>query len=237
LTLSPCPRPFVSDPTSAAMAAARRVHDLTARLESFMPVWPGSPLPTFEPAGIVSKDGYSIERVSCMSHTGTHMDAPYHFIEDGWTVDRIPPEQLVGRAVVLDLRSDLEGPIVSAATVERHWPSALSPEIVLLRTDWSRKRAPTKEYLFDFPGLDPAAAEFLVAKHLKGVGTDTLGIDPFSNTKFEAHKVLLRKGIWILEALDNLSELSEGTPYTLVAGPIKIAGGSGGMARVLAIEG
>jgi arylformamidase len=218
------------------MASARRVHDLTARLESFMPVWPGSPLPTFEPAGIVAKDGYSIERVSCMSHTGTHMDAPYHFLEDGLTVDRIPPEQLVGRASVLDVRNDLDGSIIPTAALEKHWPKGAAPEIVLLRSDWSQKRAATKEYLFDFPGLDPKAAEFLASKSVKGVGTDTLGIDPYSNSKFEAHKVLLRKGIWILEAMDNLSALSEGREYTLVAAPIKIAGGSGGMARVFALE-
>jgi arylformamidase len=218
------------------MPAPRRVHDLTARLESFMPVWPGSPLPTFEPAGIVAKDGYSIERVSCMSHTGTHMDAPYHFVEDGLTVDRIPPEHLVGRASVLDVRADLHGSIISTAAIQKHWPRTGAPEIVLLRTDWSQKRAPTKEYLFDFPGLEPTAAEFLVSKSVKGVGIDTLGIDPYSNSKFEAHKVLLRKGIWVLEAMDNLAALSEGTEYTLVAAPIKIAGGSGGMARVFALE-
>ena len=202
-----------------------------------MPVWPGTPLPVFEPAGIVAKDGYSIERISCMSHTGTHMDAPYHFIEDGLTVDRIPPEQLVGRAAVLDLRDDLDGPIISSAALQKHWPNEGRPEIVLLRSDWSQKRAPTKEYLFDFPGLDPKAAEFLVSKSVKGVGTDTLGIDPYSNTKFEAHKVLLKKGIWVLEALDNLAALSEGTEYTVIAAPIKIANGSGGMARVFALEG
>jgi arylformamidase len=218
------------------MPPSRRVHDLTALLETHMPVWPTSPLPVFEPVGIVSRDGYSIERITCMSHTGTHMDAPYHFLEDGVTVDRIPPEQLVGRAVVLDIRKEVEGTIIPAQALEKRWPRALKPDVVLLRSDWGRKRASTKEYLYDFPGLDPAAAEFLVQRSVKGVGTDTLGIDPFSNTKFEAHKVLLRKGIWILEALDHLDELEEGREYTLVAAPLKIANGSGAMARVLAIE-
>ena len=219
------------------MAKARRVHDLTALLESYMSVWAGTPLPTFEPVGIVAKDGYSIERVSCMTHTGTHMDAPYHFLEDGVTVDKIPPSQLVGTAVVLDVRGDVDGTIISTKCLEKHWPKQGHPDFALLRTDWSHKRGPTKEYLFDFPGLDPAAAEWLVRHSVHGVGTDTLGIDPYSNTKFEAHKVLLRKGIWILEALDHLDQLTEGIEYTLVAGPLKIAGASGAMARVLAIEG
>jgi arylformamidase len=219
------------------MAPARRVHDLTALLETHMPVWPGTPLPVFEPVGFVAKDGYLIERVSCLTHCGTHLDAPAHFLEDGVTVDRIPPERLVGSAAVLDLRKELNGPIVTAEMVAAHWPKGTAPEIVLLETGWSRKRALTKQYLYDFPGLDPAAAEWLVQKSVHGVGTDTLGIDPYANQKFEAHKVLLRQGIWLLEALDHLDELAEGTLYTLVAAPIKLAGGSGGMARVFALEG
>ena len=217
--------------------SARRVHDLTALLETHMPVWPTSALPVFEPVGIVARDGYSVERVTCGTHTGTHMDAPYHFLEDGTTVDKIPPSQLVGPAVVLDLRGEADGAILRAKSLEKHWPKKGRPDVALLRTDWSHKRAATKEYLYDFPGLEPAAAEWLVQRGVKGVGTDTLGIDPYSNQKFEAHKVLLRKGIWILEALDHLDELAEGVEYTLVAAPLKISGASGAMARVLAIEG
>jgi arylformamidase len=219
------------------MAPARRVHDLTALLQTHMPTWPTSPLPVFEPVGFVARDGYSIERVSCLTHTGTHLDAPSHFLEDGLTVDRIPPERLVGAAVVLDVRAELDGAIISAKALEKKWPKGTNPSIVLLRTDWSRERAATKRYLYDFPGLDPAAAEWLVRRKVRGVGTDTLGIDPYSNQKFEAHKVLLRQGIWILEALDHLDELAEGVEYTLVAAPLKIAGGSGAMARVFALEG
>ena len=213
------------------------MHDLTALLQTHMPVWPTAPLPRFEPVGIVARDGYALERVTCTTHTGTHMDAPYHFLEDGETVDRIPPTRLVGSAAVLDVRTDVEGTIIPPKTLEKHWPKKGTPEIVLLRTDWSHRRAPTREYLYDFPGLDPAAARWLAAKEVKGVGTDTLGIDPFSNTAFEAHKVLLGKGIWLLEALDHLDQLSEGTEYTLVAAPLKIAGASGAMARVFALEG
>lgn len=218
------------------MASPRRVHDLTALLETHMAVWPTSPLPVFEPVGFVARDGYLIERINCLSHTGTHLDAPSHFIEGGATVDQIPASDLVGSAVVLDVREDLDGAIISAKALERHWPKGKSPSIALLRTGWSRERAATKHYLYDFPGLDPAAAEWLVKRKVKGVGTDTLGIDPYSNQKFEAHKVLLGRGIWILEALDHLDELTEGVEYTLVAAPIKLAHGSGGMARVYAIE-
>jgi len=218
------------------MPATPRVHDLTALLTTHMPTWPTSPLPVFEPVGLVPRDGYAVERISCLTHTGTHMDAPYHFVEDGLSVDRIPPEHLVGRAAVLDLRRDLEGPVVGPEVLQRHWPESLRPEIVLLETGWSHERAMTRRYLYEFPGISPEAAEWVAGRGLRGIGTDTLGIDPYSNSKFEAHKVLLGKGIWILEALDHLDELEEGRAYTLFAGPLKIAGASGAMARVFAIE-
>ncbi|MCI4372096.1 MAG: cyclase family protein [Thermoplasmata archaeon] len=219
------------------MATARRVHDLTALLETHMPTWPTSPLPVFEPIAILARDGYVIERVNCLTHTGTHMDAPSHFIEGGTTVDRILPDQLVGSAVVLDVRSEVEGNIIPTRALKKHWPEGKHPDFALLRTGWSRERAPSKHYLYDFPGLEPSGAEWLVQQSVRGVGTDTLSIDPYTNSIYEAHKILLKRGIWILEALDHLESLAEGTEYTLVAAPLKIAGASGAMARVFAIEG
>ena len=218
------------------MTASPRVHDLSATLTTHMPVWPTSPLPVVEPVGVVARDGYAIERVNCMTHTGTHMDAPFHFLEDGLTVDRIPPDRLVGRAAVLDLRRDLVGPLIPDEVIRHHWPTSSAPEIVLLETGWSHLRTPTRKYLYEFPGISPSAAAWIADQGVGGVGTDTLGIDPYANSRFEAHKVLLGKGIWILEALDHLDELSEGRTYTLIAAPLKIGGASGAMARVFALE-
>jgi arylformamidase len=218
------------------MPGPGRVHDLSATLRTHMPVWPSSPLPVIEPIGVIARDGYALERVSCLTHTGTHLDAPFHFLEDGKTVDAIPPQDLIGSAMLIDLRRDLDGPIVRRSTLEKRWPSGRSPAVALLETGWSRERAHTRRYLYEFPGLEPAAAEFLAEQRVKGVGTDTLGIDPFSNSKFEAHKVLLGRGIWILEALDHLDELREGVEYTLVVAPLKIEGASGAMSRVYALE-
>ncbi len=218
------------------MPAASKVHDLTALFRTHMPVWPTAPLPVVEPVGFVPRDGYLVERITAFTHSGTHLDAPAHFLESGRTVDQIPPADLTGTGAVLDLRTELKGSTIPLAAVQKHWPKNFSPEIVLLETGWSHDRAPTKHYLYDFPGIEPGTAEWLVQKQVKGVGTDTLGIDPFSNSKFEAHKVLLGKGIWILEALDHLDSLQEGTAYTIVAAPLKLEGASGAMSRVFALE-
>jgi arylformamidase len=201
-----------------------------------MPVWATAPLPVLEPIGLIPRDGYSIERLSALTHSGTHLDAPYHFLESGKTVDQITPANLTGLGGVLDLRKELTGDVIPQSALQRHWPKSFAPEIILLETGWSHNRAPTKKYLYDFPGITPESAGWLVEKKVKGVGTDTLGIDPFANTKFEAHKVLLGRDIWILEALDHLDALREDTPYTIVAAPLKLEGASGAMSRVYAIE-
>lgn len=218
------------------MASPSRVHDLTATLRTHMATWPTSPLPVFEPTSFNARDGVAGERIACSSHTGTHVDAPYHFVENGLTIDAIPPEDLVGSAVVFDLRSEIDGPLLRRASLERHWPKGPTPAFVLLRTDWSQHRAPTRNYMYDFPGLEVPAAELLVEKGVRAVGTDTLSIDPYANSGFDAHKTLLSRGIWIIEALDHLDRLREGVVYTLVVGPLKIGGGSGAMSRVLALE-
>ncbi|MGC2288485.1 MAG: cyclase family protein [Thermoplasmata archaeon] len=218
------------------MSTAPRVHDLTALFQTHMPIWPTVPLPVLEPVGVVSRDGYSIERLNAMTHSGTHLDAPYHFIESGKSVDQIAPGDLTGDGAVLDLRKEVRGHLIPQAAIERHWPKSFRPEIVLLETGWSHDRSRTKKYLYDFPGIEPSTAEWLVQQKVKGVGTDALGIDPYANEKFEAHKVLLGRDIWILEALDHLDTLQEDTPYTVVAAPLKLEGASGAMSRVFAIE-
>ncbi|MGI0068209.1 MAG: cyclase family protein, partial [Thermoplasmata archaeon] len=146
------------------------------------------------------------------------------------------PEKLVGSAAVLDLRGEAKGDTIPARALSKHWPSGPAPEVVLLETGWSEIRAPTRTYLYDFPGIDPEGATWLAEKGIRAVGTDALGIDPYSNSKFEAHKVLLGKGIYLIEAMAHLSELTEGQRYTLFVGPLNIAGASGAMARVLAVE-
>jgi arylformamidase len=218
------------------MPPPTHVHDLTALFRTHMPVWPTSPLPVLEPLGVISRDGYAIERLNALTHSGTHLDAPYHFIESGRTVDQITPADLTGVGAVLDVRTEGAGTLIPLAALEKHWPKSFQPEIVLLETGWSHHRSPTKKYLYDFPGIEPATAEWLVKQKVKGVGTDALGIDPFSNSKFEAHKVLLNRDIWILEALDHLNTLREDTPYTVVAAPLKLEGASGAMSRVYALE-
>lgn len=172
-----------------------RIHDLTAEVSTHMPVWPTNPLPVIEPVGITSRDGYAIERISAMTHTGTHIDAPYHFIDGGGaTVDAIPVERLVSRGFCI--RPGVRGgEEISRADLERVWDRRFRGSAILIDTGWSRRRAFTKEFLYGFPGLSEDAADFLLSQEVGMVGIDTLGIEPYSHHGFEVHKRLLSAGV------------------------------------------
>jgi len=176
-----------------------------------------------------------------------------HFAKNGVTVDAIPLEQLVGRAVMVDVsRKCLADRDYRIAIDDfRDWEKAHheipSQTIVLLRTGFARYWPDRKRYLgtdergaaavaeLHFPGLDPAAAAWLVSERkIKAVGLDTASIDYGQSTGFEAHVELMTHGVPAMENLANLDRLPP-TGITVVALPMKIAGGSGGPLRAIAI--
>lgn len=212
----------------------KRIYDLSAPLKTHMPVWPTSPLPVISPVGIAARDGYNVESLSFLTHTGTHIDAPYHFIENGVTVDRIPLETLISQGYCI--RPNISGVEITRSELERKWKSEYDGKTLLIHTGWSKKRSFTREFLYNFPGLSDDAAEFILERGTKVVGIDTLGIEPFSHTDFRVHKKLLSRGVVFIEDLWGLEQLSEGVPYLVVALPVKIEGASGAMARVVALE-
>ncbi|MEM0158728.1 MAG: cyclase family protein [Thermoplasmataceae archaeon] len=209
--------------------------DLTNELKPFMPIWPTSPLPEIKPVGIVSRDGYNIESISALSHTGTHIDAPYHFDENGSTVDKIDLRTLVGEGFCLKVKED-ENHEISLSEIKSKWKQEFDGKIILLNTGWSKKRAFTKEFLYEFPGLSMDAAKFILDHKIKLIGIDTLGMDPYVHQGFDVHHYLLKRGVVFIEDLANLDALAEGKKYLISALPIKLHQGSGGMARVVAID-
>ena len=196
---------------------------------------------------------YEAHRMRLAEHGGTHLDAPVHFHEGGATSESIALERLIAPAVVLDVRERCARDAdyaVSRADLERFEAAhGRIPDgaALLLATGFAARWPDRARYLgtdargpgavakLHFPGLDPAAARWLVAERkLAAVGIDTASIDPGQSKRFESHQILFAAGIPAFENLAGLDALPA-TGATLIALPMKIAGGSGGPLRAVAL--
>jgi kynurenine formamidase len=196
---------------------------------------------------------YAAHRMRLAEHGGTHVDAPIHFHAGGSTLERIPLARLIAPAVVVDVRKACAADrdhAITRAEIERfearHGRIA-DGSALLFDTGFALRWPDRERYLgtalrgaagvaqLHFPGLDPAAARWLVAERaLAAVGLDTASIDPGTSKAFESHRILFAAEIPAFENLAALDQLPP-TGATLIALPMKIAGGSGGPLRAVAI--
>jgi arylformamidase len=208
-----------------------QIYDVSVPLSSETPTYPGDP-------GIEIKDwltraGGDAANVSVLhfgAHSGTHVDAPVHFIEGGNTVASLPLEVLIGRAEVVEVPDDLK--VIDAAFVTAN--CSATSERILFKTRnsqfWNGSKLAFRE---DYTYIDADAARKLVESGVKLVGIDYLSIERFQSKTFETHHVLLSKAVVILEGLD-LRAVGAGS-YELICLPLKITGGSGDGAPARAI--
>jgi kynurenine formamidase len=228
-----------------------KIIDLSWPLNAKNAYWPGDNYKPFELHTIATleRDGVLSKAFSSHEHLGTHLDAPNHFQRDGASVDQIPPSQLLGPGVMIDVSAAAAADadyLVKVADIEqfetRNGPIP-SGAIVLVNTGWGRfwdnpDRYQGKDVMgrLHFPGFSAEAARFLVdQRQARGIGLDTMSVDYGLSRDFAVHHVLGRAGRYGLENLARLETLPPRGFYLFVA-PIKIEGGSGGPARVFAIE-
>jgi arylformamidase len=203
-----------------------KIIDVTVPLSAALPTFPGDPRFQLDFTNRIT-DGAACNgsRLSLGSHTGTHVDAPYHFLADGASVDQLPLEILIGRCRVVEV-SDRE-------RVERAQLEAcdLRDDLrVLIKTRMSGQlRQPN--FQEDFVYLTPDAASYLVQAGIKLVGVDYLSVEKFGSKDFAAHHTLLAAGVVIIEGLD-LSLVDPGD-YELTCLPLLVAGADGAPARVV----
>ncbi len=193
---------------------------------------------------------YASGAFSASEHGGTHLDAPVHFAEQGRSVDQIPVEELIGPAIVIDVRTQVEGnpdyelqieDVQAWETEHGHIPKE---SLVLLFTGWGKYWPDPIRYLgsptpedsttLHFPGYSAQSIQFLVSQRgIRGVGIDTASIDPGRSKDFVAHRVLGEANLYGLENVAALEKLPP-TGSVVTALPIKIRGGSGGPVRIFA---
>jgi arylformamidase len=171
--------------------------DLTRLITEDMQVYPGTEQPKMEKIDI---DGYRETLLHMYSHTGTHMDAPYHVFKDKKKLDEMSVDSFIGKAAVVNIPA-------GAKSIEKSMLSDLDDvEFVLFNTGWASKWG-SDDYFYNFPVLTFEAAEYLASLGLKGVGLDAISVDEVNVVELPVHRVLLSAGMVIVENLSNLSSL------------------------------
>ena len=202
-----------------------RLIDLSHVIEENMHVYPGTEKPTLSIACTVREHGFLERRLDMFSHTGTHMDAPAHMIEDGACLDELPVERFFGKAVVIDA-TGCAGQKIGMRELQPREKAIAASDFVLFRTGWSRYWG-REEYFRGFPVLEPEAAVWLVAQGLSGIGVDAISVDPADGGEYEVHGALLGGGLVVIENLTNLHVLpAEGFHFSCFPLPLKDADGS-----------
>ena len=201
--------------------------DISVPLRGGMAHWPSDPPVRIERIRDLKRgDSSTLSHLSMGSHTGTHLDAPSHFLRGGATLDRIPWEALIGPARVISIRHPER---VTAEELER--ARIRRGERILFKTRNSARCWRTKTFQTRFVHLNSAAARFLVARKVRTIGVDYLSVGGYKKDGRDVHRILLSAGLWILEGLD-LSHAAPGR-YELICLPLRIAGGEGAPARAL----
>ena len=209
-----------------------KIFDISVPVSAGMPVWPGDPQVVLERYRTISAGNFSNDsKLACSVHTGTHVDAPAHFIENGKTVENLSLNSLIGPAVVANL------PEADIITPDMLDALALSPQTtrLLLKTRNSALWAdPHHHFHQDFVALSTQAAQWIIRKGIDLVGIDYLSIQLFKDAEPLTHRTLLDEGIIIVEGL-NLKDVAPGI-YQLICLPIKLSGSDGAPTRAVLVR-
>jgi arylformamidase len=207
-----------------------KVYDISMSIRTPMPVYPGERQPAFEPSKQISRgDEANVTMITFGSHTGTHIDAPHHFLSGRETVDQVPLDALVGPALVVELPAARE---IGAADL-RSLGIGEATERLLIKTRNSLFMVDDRFHA-DYAYLNVEAARWLVTRGIRLVGIDYLSVEKMHAERYEVHETLLEAGVVIVEGVDLRQVVPN--PYFLVCLPLKIEGCDGAPARAVLLE-
>ena len=216
----PLPNPF----------AEWEFFDVSVPVAPGIPAWPGDPAMISEPFSLIANgDACNLAVLHMSGHTGTHVDPPWHFIDDGARLDQVPVERWFGPCVVMELADDvleIEPAHLEAAEIPA------GTERLLFKTSNSHRWRPLPmPFEEDFVALSPSGARWVADRGIGLVGIDYLSIEGWNDSANETHRTLLGEGVLILEGL-NLTGIEPGD-YFLFCLPLHLQGADGAPARAL----
>ena len=237
-------------PQATPVAGIRAaIVDLTHYLEPTSPVWPGNEPFAAEAVKTFEADGFYQQKVSFWEHTGTHVDAPIHFAEDGLEANALDIGTLFAPLAVIDISARAADDPDTSVTVddileyESVFGELPTGVLVAMNSGWSAKWDTPEEFVNQdaagvqhYPGFHPDAAEFLVTERdIVGIAVDTLSQDPGNSTDFGTHITILGAGKYGIEGMNNLAAMDQAGASVYVGAP-KWAGASGGPSRIIAFN-
>ncbi|MDQ7842625.1 MAG: cyclase family protein [Armatimonadota bacterium] len=234
----------------ARSVTVNNVQDLTHVLHPRFPSFNPAFFPKFERKTFVTikKDGFYGNVLTYWEHSGTHMDAPHHFVTGRWMVHQIPAGRLIAPAVVIHIHeraatsADAQVTPDDIRAYERRFGRIPRGALVFMHSGWEARvndeaayRNPDAKGTMHFPGFHPEAAELLVQERdIVGIGVDTLSLDYGASTDFKTHVTILGANKYGLENVANLARIPPRGATVFVGGP-RIQDGSGGPTRVIAV--
>lgn len=207
--------------------------DLTLTISKTIPTFPGSPIPQFISWSDLKSDGYNLELLFFSSHTGTHLDAPYHFVKNGKKINQIPLGRLIGKGILIKLKKSKNTPISKSDITKFEKKNGTIPQnsSIFFFTGW-QKNLKKDNYFTENPGLSISAAKYLASKKINLVGIDSPSIDLGKDESFSVHHVLSKNNILIVENLANLNKVSKEFDFTIL--PLKLKDATGSPVRAVA---
>jgi kynurenine formamidase len=216
----------------------RRIVDLSRRVNENTQVYPGDPEVRLEPAATLAAHGVNVLSVHIGSHSGTHVDAPYHFVEDGARIAEMDPHLFFGPAVVVDVRGKGPRERITAEDLRPYEDRLSGGVVAVVRTGWEEHYGTPRYY--DHPFLDRLAARLLLDAGIRTVAVDALSVDETvlegpHPEGYPAHHVILGAGGVIAENLANLGAIDFPEPLISLL-PLKLGGSDGAPVRAVAME-
>jgi arylformamidase len=206
-----------------ALLKLLKIHDLTHTISQDMQIYPGDPKPRFEPHATIRDDKVNVTTITLGSHTGTHVDAPWHFIQEGNSIEMVSLNKFIGEAIIIDAsyRNSITASDFSGNDIR-------SNDIVLIYTGTCDRRT-------DFAYLDISAAEWIIEHGVKCVGIDTVSVERYGSKDASVHKMLLARNVGIIENLANLKQFT-GSRVFFVCLPLPLKGIDGSPARAVIFD-
>ncbi|WP_273831951.1 cyclase family protein [Guptibacillus sedimenti] len=211
----------------------KKVIDLSIPVNNQTPVYPGDPKPNIYPIAMHEKDGYQVTQVNMGTHTGTHLDAPFHFQKEGECVDESKLTKVMAPGHVIHVTRKNPGEVITLEEISQAIKSIAPGTIALFHTGWS-KYIGTETY-FNFPYLSVEIVNYLLEKGITTFFIDTFSIDAPGATSFPAHEAITSKNGIIGECFSNFDQIDFENPL-IIALPLKLEGLDASPVRAIAVE-